>query len=280
MSSCQMGTHPWPDKESGRNQRSIVVVCPACGEENRADARICSLCRELFVRPPARATGQVGVAPTPRPPAPTRGRSGTVAGVVVRSSRWWCSVELSPAGGRARSGGAGHRGDDRARDSRACPAASAVRPARVASGSTSTRAPDPSAPTAAGAGAGRPVAFVEEAATSPPPPLAVSAQWTRGPMVTAAPRRSSARRARHARLLPGRRCPYCQRMDRESFPAPAVTHFLAGVVKVRTTRNARGGPRPGAELRRRRLPSVRHPDPGRPPEKVSAIPRSGSTGST
>ena len=75
-------------------------------------------------------------------------------------------------------------------------------------------------------------------------------------------------------------CPYCQRMDREVIPAPAVTRFLAGVVKVRINPERSPADRALAQsFGVDGYPSVFViPTQGARPQKVSAMSRSGSTG--
>jgi tetratricopeptide (TPR) repeat protein len=77
-------------------------------------------------------------------------------------------------------------------------------------------------------------ALVEEAPSLPAASLPVSSQWYEG---ADGFRRAleEQRRARAPLLLYFKVdwCPYCQRMDREVLPAPAVSRFLTDVVKVR-----------------------------------------------
>jgi tetratricopeptide (TPR) repeat protein len=77
-------------------------------------------------------------------------------------------------------------------------------------------------------------AIVEEAPALPAPRLPVSAAWYEGAEGHRLALDEQARtRAPMLVYLRVDWCPYCRRMDREVLPAPAVTRFLEGVVKVR-----------------------------------------------
>jgi tetratricopeptide (TPR) repeat protein len=79
-----------------------------------------------------------------------------------------------------------------------------------------------------------PETIIEEAPALPAPRLPVSASWYEGADGHRAALDEQAR-TRAPMLVYFRVdwCPYCRRVDREVLPAPAVTRFLEGVVKVR-----------------------------------------------
>jgi len=188
---------------------------------------MCGMCKALFARPARAVAPPVSARKVPATPQAQRSRAGL-----------WL-VMLSA--GAVVAGGVTYRRLKRSRKVRVAVTAPARASEPPPSPSLPAR-PRPTAPPADAAAAAlparpagpAPTAIVEEAPALPPPRLPVSASWYEG---ADGHRRALEEQARaRAPMLVYFRvdwCPYCQRMDREVLPAPAVTRFLEGVVKVR-----------------------------------------------
>jgi tetratricopeptide (TPR) repeat protein len=237
--------------------------CESCGEENREGALICSLCKTLFAPAASASPGR------PPPRAPKAAGSASAVLVVIGG----LSVALA--------GGAVYRWQTHrpprlvvqarptplAREEPSRLEAAAVRPAQ---------APRPGLPPAAMPTRSPPL--VEEAATSAPRRLSVSSYWYEDAdgyrQAVSEQERSRAPMLVYFHVA---WCPYCRKMDSEVLPAPAVTRFLAEVIKVRVNPETSEANRAlEKELGSKRYPSVYViPAPGSRPERVSGFSRQG-----